>query len=57
MTIVQEQLDTEYCIMPNVMVSNIVDGLSWTTLVVHNRDRPEIHGKTLIERTQTMPKK
>ena len=31
--------------------------LSWTTLVVHNRDRPEIHGKPLIERTQTMPKK
>ena len=31
--------------------------ISWTTLVVHNRDRPEIHGNPLIERTQTMPKK
>ena len=29
---------------------------SWTTLLVHNRDRPEIHGNPLIERTQTMPK-
>ena len=27
--------------------------ISWTTIVVHNRDRPEIYKNPLIERTIT----
>ena len=45
-----------YCFhFKSVLYAVIIAILSWTTLVVHNRYRLEIQGKTLIERTQTMP--
>ena len=47
------QYSTYACI--NTLLTTILIPLSRTMLVVHNRDRPEVLGKPLIERTQTMP--